>query len=121
MTTLTHPPILFAPASPLAKDEQRFVISNITWQEYVKVGELFADRPALRITYDRGRLELMTTSPRHEGYKRWLGRFVETIAEELNKPLVPGGSMTFQREDLERGFELDDCFWIANEVRCAKN
>ena len=57
----------------------------------------------------------MTTSPRHERYKRWLGRFVETIAEELNQPLVPGGSMTFQREDLERGFEHDDCFWIAHE------
>jgi hypothetical protein len=24
--------------------------------------------------------------------------------------------MTFQREDLERGFEPDECFWIANEA-----
>lgn len=58
----------------------------------------------------------MSTSPRHERFKRWLGRFVETIAEELNQPIVPGGSMTFQREDLDRGFENDDCFWIANEA-----
>ena len=57
----------------------------------------------------------MTTSPRHERYKYWLGRFLDTIAEELNKPIVPGGSMTFQREDLERGFEMDECYWIANE------
>ena len=57
----------------------------------------------------------MTTSPRHERYKHWLGRFLETIAEELNKPIMPGGSMTFQREDLERGFEPDNCYWIANE------
>lgn len=57
----------------------------------------------------------MSTSPRHERYKYWLGRFLDTIAEELQKPIVPGGSMTFQRKDLDRGFEIDECYWIANE------
>lgn len=95
--------------------EQHFVLNNVSWDEYLSIGRLFADRPALRITYDRGRLEFMTTSPRHERYKRWLGRYVETIAEELGIPVMPGGSMTFQKEEVERGFENDDCFWIANE------
>jgi Uma2 family endonuclease len=95
--------------------EQHFVLHNVTWDEYLTIGRLLADRPALRITYDRGTLEFMSTSPRHERYKRWLGRFIETVAEELDKPIMPGGSMTFQREDLERGFEPDDCFWVANE------
>ncbi|MBI3823337.1 MAG: Uma2 family endonuclease [Planctomycetes bacterium] len=116
MTTLSHPPISIAPTPAPAREEQQFVVRNVSWGEYIKIGELFADRPALRITYDRGTLEFMSTSPRHERYKRWLGRFVETIAEELKLRIVPGGSMTFQREDLERGFELDDCFWIANEA-----
>jgi Uma2 family endonuclease len=115
MTTLSHPPVPFAPASAPAKDEQRFVLSNVSWDEYVKIGELFADRPALRLTYNRGTLEFTTTSPRHERYKHWLSRFLETIAEELSKPIMPGGSMTFQRQDLERGFEPDNCYWIANE------
>jgi Uma2 family endonuclease len=119
MTTLSHPPVAFSPAAPPVplpiEGEQRFVLHNVTWASYLTLGELFPDRPALRLTYDRGTLELMSTSPRHERYKKWLGRFLETIAEELNKPIVPGGSMTFQREDLDRGFELDDCFWIANE------
>jgi Uma2 family endonuclease len=57
----------------------------------------------------------MTTSPRHECYKHWLGRFLETVAEKLNKAIAPGGSMNFQREDLERGFEPDNCYWIENE------
>jgi Uma2 family endonuclease len=116
MTTLTHPPIPFVPAPPRQRDEQRFVLHNVAWASYLSVGRLFADRPALRITYDRGTLEFMTTSPRHERYKYWLGRLVDIIAEELNKPFVPGGSMTFQREDVERGFELDQCYWIANEL-----
>lgn len=126
MTTLAHPPIAAAPAASPARppaaptnaptnEGQRLVLSNISWQQYLQIGEVFADRPGLHITFDRGMLEFMTTSPRHERYKVWLGRFLETIAEELNKPIVPGGSMTFSREDLDRGFEPDHCYWIANE------
>ena len=99
----------------MAKGEQRFTLFDLTWENYLNIGNQLVDRPGLRLTFDRGTLELMTTSPKHERYKRWLGRFVETIAEELNKPIMPGGSMTFQREELERGFEPDDCFWIAHE------
>lgn len=116
MTTLSHPPIPFTPASPLAIVDQRFVTSGVSWEDYLKIGDVFADRPALRITYDRGRLEIVTTSPRHERYKHWLGRFIETIAEEMKQPIMPGGSMTFQRKELERGFEPDNCYWIANEL-----
>ena len=117
MTTLTHPPVAFAPApQPVAlPSEQRIVLHNVSWASYLTIGQLFEDRPGLRLTYDRGTLEFMTTSPRHERYKHWLGRFLETIAEELGKPIAPFGSMTYQREDLERGFEPDNCYWIANE------
>lgn len=116
MTTLLHQPVPTAPAQPTSNGEQRCVLPDVTWESYLKIGDIFADRPALRLTYDRGRLEFMTTSSTHERYKRWFARFVETIAEELSKPIMPGGSMTFQREDLERGFEPDDSFWIANET-----
>jgi Uma2 family endonuclease len=113
MTTLTHPPIGLAPPP---EDEQQFVVHNVSWASYLTLGELFADRPGLRLTYDRGTLTFMTTSPRHECYKHWLGRFLETVAEELKKPIAPGGSMTFQRKDLERGFEPDNCYWVESEL-----
>jgi Uma2 family endonuclease len=96
---------------------QRVLLNSVSWRDYVAIGDLLRDRPALRLTYDRGRLEIMTTSSTHERLKKWLGRFVETIAEEYGVAILPGGSMTFQREDLERGFEPDECFWIANEAR----
>ena len=103
-------------SSSIYNGEQRLVLRNVTWEEYQVIGRLFADRPGLRITFDRGMLEFMTTSPRHERYKHWLGRFLETIAEELEKSIVPGGSTTFQREDLDRGFEPDNCYWVENEA-----
>ena len=108
MTTLAHSPVPSAPVLPTSA-EQHFVLHNVSWEEYVAIGHLFTDRPGLRITFDRGTLEFMTTSPRHERYKYWLGRFVDIMADELQKPYVPGGSMTFQADELERGFEPDDC------------
>jgi Uma2 family endonuclease len=57
----------------------------------------------------------MGTSPKHEIYKQHWNRLIELICEELNKPFVCAGNMTFQREELDRGFEPDDCFWISNE------
>lgn len=101
---------------PTLPREQQFALEDVAWEAYIAIGNVLTDRPALRLTYDRGRLELMTTSPRHERYKYWLGRFLDTIAEELSTPIVPGGSMTFQRKELERGFEMDECYWIANEL-----
>jgi Uma2 family endonuclease len=116
MTTLLHQPVPNPSAPASWNGEQHLVLHNVGWEDYLALCQLFADRPALRLTYDRGTLEFTTTSPRHERYKHWLGRFLETVAEELHKSIVPGGSMTFQREELERGFEPDNCYWIANEL-----
>src|SRR5262249_41060948 len=116
MTRLAHtsappPP---APKGP-AKMEQRFMLTGIDWQTYQVMGKLLADRPGLRITYERGTLEFMTTSPKHEIYKKHFSRFIEIMAEECEKPYTSAGSMTFQKEEIERGLEADDCFWIDHE------
>ncbi len=36
---------------------------------------------------------------------------------ECDIPVRSGGNMTFQRDDLEKGFEPDECWWIAHEAR----
>jgi Uma2 family endonuclease len=42
---------------------------------------------------------------------------VEVMAEEIDLDLVNLGSTTFRREDLQRGFEPDSCFYVQNEER----
>jgi Uma2 family endonuclease len=95
--------------------EQRVLLYHLSWQDYQTIGRVLHNHPNVRLTYDRESLEIMTTSPEHEVYKKRLGRFFETLAEEFNLPIAPAGNMTFQREDLERGLESDECFWIAHE------
>lgn len=97
--------------------EQSVVLHNIDWRDYCRIGRALADRPALRLTYDRGVLEIMTTSPRHEHFKHFLGRLIVAWTEERGLPLAGLGSMTFKRRKHLRGLEPDQCYWIAHEAQ----
>jgi Uma2 family endonuclease len=41
---------------------------------------------------------------------------VQVMAMELRIPVRSGGSTTLKREDLERGAEADECFYVQNEA-----
>jgi Uma2 family endonuclease len=93
---------------------QRLVLAGVSWRAYTRLLRVFDDRH-LRITYDRGALEIMTLSPPHERVKHLLGLFVVALVEELGWDWAGFGSMTFRRRRRRRGLEPDECFWIASE------
>lgn len=95
-----------------AVPEQRIELSGISWQTYEQLLTELSDR-RLRLTYYHGNLEIMAPSPEHELYKTIMGRFVETLAEELEVKIYPLGSTTFKRPELS-GAEPDECFYIQN-------
>ena len=99
-----------------AEGERRFLIPGIGWGGYQTLLGLVGDRP-IRLTYDRGSVELMSPLYVHERSKGLLGRMVETITEELDIPMVAAGSTTFNSEALDRGLEPDECFYLANAHR----
>src|SRR5690242_8237979 len=67
---------------PLPMPAQRVLLHGLAWQDYIQVGNILCDRPALRLTFDRGTLEIMVTSREHEFYKTRLGRLIEILTEE---------------------------------------
>src|SRR6516162_2605359 len=82
---------------------QLLVLNNVSWESYEQIGEALRDRPAIRLTYDQGTLEIMTTSHLHERRKSLLGMLILILAEEAGVPLVSSGQMTCKKEDLEKG------------------
>ncbi|MEG4294127.1 Uma2 family endonuclease [Microcoleus sp. C2C3] len=99
-------------AQTLAPPEQIVQLSGISWQTYETLLAEIGDRQ-IRLTYNRGNLEIMVPSPEHERFKTIMGRFVETLAEELDVRIEPLGSTTFKRPELS-GAEPDECFYIQN-------
>lgn len=92
-------------------------LPGVDWKGYLAIGRVLADRPGLRLTYDRGVLEIMTISSEHDRIKHLLRRLLEAWTEERDMTLAGYGSMTFKRRKLLRGLEPDECFWIANEPK----
>src|SRR5207244_4328204 len=95
--------------------EQRLLLYGVSWQEYGRTLRALAERPSLRLTYDRGTLELMTLSLEHESIVRFFNLLILALTLELGLPLKGGGSTTFRRRRRRRGLEPDECYWIANE------
>ena len=95
--------------------QQRLILYGVSWQEYGRMLRAFAERPSLRVTYDRGALELMTLSLEHESLVRFFSLLILALTLELGLPLKGGGSTTFRRRRRRRGLEPDECYWIASE------
>ena len=104
-------------AKPESDHERRFLLHDISWQFYEAFLAELVERPGLRLTYDRGNLELRTLSYKHEWLRRRIGLLIQCLAEELNLDFQGYGSTTFKRGDLQRGLESDEGYYIANESR----
>ena len=99
-------------AQTLTPPEQFIQLLGISWQTYESLLAELSERP-VRMTYNRGNLEMIVRSSEHELYKTIIGRFVETLAEELELNIASFASTTFKLPELI-GVEPDECFYIQN-------
>jgi Uma2 family endonuclease len=94
---------------------QRLVFTGVSWQEYGRFLRAFAGRRGVRLTYDRGVLEIMSPLHEHETDVDFLGQLAVALTEEMGLTRKAGGSTTFRRRKRRRGLEPDRCYWIASE------
>jgi len=105
MSTLRSPP------------QGRLLLDGVDWKTYTRLLRVFEERPSIRLTYDRGRLEIMSPQRKHERHVDLLGRFVIVLTEELGLPISSGRSTTYRQRRKKRGLEPDNSYWIANEAK----
>lgn len=107
--------VLPTPRTTLSRS---LVLEDIDWKTYTQLLRAFAEKPGIRMAYDRGKLEIMAPLLfEHEDDSSFLGRSVEVLTEELGLPIKSGGSTTMRRQLRRRGIEADERFWIANAFR----
>jgi Uma2 family endonuclease len=94
--------------------EQRMILHHVSWETYQRLLCDYEDSSALRFTYDQGTLEIMTPQIEHEGFNRFIQVLLIAVEEVTGTELYNYGSTTFSREDLQKGFEADTCFYIKN-------
>jgi Uma2 family endonuclease len=92
------------------------VLDNVNWRDFKRWLQLLDGRRGLRVSYDRGTLEIMPLTFGHESIGSYLDRLVCVLTEELALPIASGGSTTLWRRLKRKGLEPDKCYWIANEA-----
>ena len=102
-----------ATVSPLSK-EDRNVLNEVAWRTYMELREN-PENYHLRMTYDQGALEFTSPSARHKGFSRILDLLISDWTEELNIPVRGLRQMTCKREDIAKGLEPDDCYYVQTE------
>jgi Uma2 family endonuclease len=97
--------------------EHRIILHNTSWETYERLMKERGESRVPRFAYDRGELEIMSPSTEHESIAYYIGLLVAVFAEEAGVDLYGAGSTTFDRKDLERGFDPDACFYVQNAER----
>jgi Uma2 family endonuclease len=93
------------------------VLDNVSWETYELLIRDTAEQH-VRITYDQGRMVVQSgLSPGQQRTKRVSGRLVEMATLERDIPIRSFGSTTWKRQDLAKGLEADECYYIQNEPR----
>jgi Uma2 family endonuclease len=89
-------------------------LQNVGWDEYEHLLMQMESHPGFRVTFDCGRLIVMSPSPEHEEYKESIYSGVRVIAEEWGLTLESRGAATFKSKRLAKGVEPDTCFYVQN-------
>ena len=93
------------------------ILNDVPWEGYEELLSDLGEGYAVRITYDRGRLEIMSPTARHEMYKELVLRLVDALAEAEGLVLETRGSTTFKEKQLQQGAEPDTRFYLKNAER----
>ena len=101
----------------LSLPEQRVVLHNVSWETYERLLAEHIDCSSPRFTFDHGELEIVTLSAEHERYSRRIADLIGALADEMDVEVEELGSTTYKRQELERGFEPDSCFYVQNVER----
>ena len=94
-----------------------FSLDGVSWEAYCALRDSLDNngRSGVRLTYDRGRLDLMLPGQTHEWPKMVLHAAVYVLTQEYGIPRRCLGSTTFRKEIEEKGFEPDQCYFLRRE------
>jgi Uma2 family endonuclease len=93
-------------------EERSVLMQDVTWDYYTHTLDELGPTRGFRVIYHEGRMEIVTTSPKHERIRKNIARLLETYALEADIPITSLGMLTLRRKKLRVGLEPDECYYI---------
>jgi Uma2 family endonuclease len=101
--------------------DSALLLHNVSWDDYEELLDAVGEAAGLRISYDQGRLQIMTLSPEHESYTKIIERLIDLLSIRLRIKILFFGSATIKKQRRDRGSEPDACFYVQSAERIGKN
>ena len=98
-------------------ESSALVVDEVPWDDYEQLLEHLAERPRFRLSYDGGRLEIVSPTQKHEACLRFIEDLVRAFAQAYKLPLEKFGQTTWKRRHLGKGVEPDACYYVENAER----
>jgi Uma2 family endonuclease len=108
-------PSFFQGNKKLPSTEKRTVLTNISWQKFEALLAELGEQRQTRLTYFRGKLELMTPVEAHERCNKLLESLILVLADELHRSVTPLIPVMVKAPDLGCVIEPDACYYFSHE------
>jgi Uma2 family endonuclease len=93
------------------------VVPELGWDEYQGLLVDLAECPHLRLSYDSGRLEIVSPLPKHEEYARFIEAMIVLYSDVLGVEIESYGQTTWRKRALRKGVEADGGYYARNARR----
>ena len=95
---------------------EKHIYYGVSWATYLQLLDELGDDGNVRLTFNRGVLEIMRPKRLHEQITRLIDMVVTLLAFESGLNVDNCGAMTLRIEAAQRGGEPDSCFYVTNEA-----
>ena len=107
---------LALPTTDIEVDDQIAVL-HVSWEQYGAISRTRCGRSSPRMAYLDGELEIMTTSARHDFFKKLIARLLEAYVDEMELDFAGYGSATYRKKPEQAGVEPDECYVVGLKDR----
>jgi Uma2 family endonuclease len=94
------------------------ILPDVGWDDYERLlDENIGGHSSVRITYDRGSMEVMSATSEHDHLADMCTLIAHVLGEETGCDVESFGSTTFKEPRLLKGAEPDACFYVQSAAR----
>jgi len=95
--------------------DQRVLLENLSWDNYLKIHEIIDETRSSRLIYDRVTLEITMPFEDHEFIVRMIDRIILCFVFEARGKVKTMGSTRLDYPNLDRGVEPDHAYYLSHQ------
>ncbi len=92
--------------------EQRVILPDVSWNQFHQLLQELGPKRQTRLTYLRGKLEMMTPVEAHERCSRLIDSLILVLVDEMSIPLTSLMPVLLKQTDLGCATEPDACYYL---------